>query len=115
MKWIARILIILGAAWLIVMGVNWLREQRVLPVGQAVEQREGWSEQERAFGFGRGAQRESGFARGGDHHIEGPSLTAGVEMLGTLLKIAIITVIVVLIDKIVRFAARRRPRPSASA
>ncbi len=114
MKWIARILIILGAAWLIVMGVNWLREQRVLPVVQTVEQREGWNRQESGPGSGRGAWRERGFERGGDHHIEGPSLTAGMDMLDTLIKIAIITVVVVLIDMIVRFATQRRSRPSAS-
>ncbi len=117
MKTIGRILIILGVAWLVVMGLNWLRVQNLLPVNQTMTmegQREGWRGRERDFGAGRYRSEEAHlFAERGDHHYRStPSLADAKDMLGTLAKIGIITVIVIAIDRIIRLFNRRKPQPA---
>lgn len=132
MKLLGRILIILGVAWLIVMGMNWLVAQQLLPVnGSAYPERfvgdergEGFRWAERGGGF-RGAGRGEGFRgaeRGGsefgargEHIAEAPSPASAGDLLGTLAKIGIITVIVVAIDQVIRFFRHRSRRQTASA
>ncbi|WP_298820603.1 hypothetical protein [Chloroflexus sp.] len=115
MKIIGRILIILGVAWLIVMGMNWLRTENVLPTDQFATT-EGFRERERP----RGGIREGIFSAEGrppfgerdGHPGETPSLAGATEMVGTLAKLGIITMIVVAIDLILKFFNRRRPKPA---
>ncbi|WP_322513240.1 hypothetical protein [Chloroflexus sp.] len=122
MKMIGRILIIAGVAWLIVMGMNWLRANNLLPVNQGALPAAGFSEREQGAAFWR-PERGAGFVRPedgpfgerGDHHSEGPSLAGATEMVGTLIKIGLITLIVVVIDQVARFAKRRQRQRAAPA
>ena len=94
MKLLGRILIILGVACLIVMGMNWLVAHQILPVnGSAYPER--FVGGERSEGF-RWAERGGGeFGGRGEHIAEAPSPASAGDLLGTLAKIGIITVIVV--------------------
>lgn len=122
MKLLGRILIILGVACLIVMGMNWLVAHQILPVnGSAYPERfvggersEGFRWAERGGGF-RGAERGGGeFGGRGEHIAEAPSPASAGDLLGTLAKIGIITVIVVAIDQVIRFFRHRSRRQTAS-
>ncbi|WP_448336534.1 hypothetical protein [Chloroflexus aurantiacus] len=123
MKLLGRILIILGTAWLIVMGMNWLVDQQLLPVNSSAyperavgdERGEGFRWAERGGGF-RGAERGGGeFGGRGEHITEALSPANAGDLLGTLAKIGIITVIVVAVDQVIRFFRHRSRRQTASA
>ncbi|MGQ9612717.1 hypothetical protein [Chloroflexus sp.] len=123
MKLLGRILILLGVACLIVMGMNWLVAQQILPVnGSAYPERFGGDERgegfrwaERGEGF-RETERGGGeFGERGKRIAEAPSPANAGDLLGTLAKIGIITVIVVAIDQVIRFFRHRSRRQTASA
>ncbi len=110
MKLIGRIFIILGIAWLIVMGMNWLRAQNLLPINPDMARSERFVNREGREGFFR---PERGFGESGERgerHFAEPSLDGVGDMVGTLVKIGIITGIVVIIDRILRFTSQRARR-----
>jgi len=107
MKLIGRILIILGVAWLIVMGMNWLRMQNMLPINPDTARSERFVDGERREGFMRPGRGFGEFRERGERHFEKPSLDGVGDVLGTLTKIGIITGIVVVIDRILRFTSQR--------
>lgn len=114
MKTLGRILIIVGVAVLVAMGFNWLRVNNLLPVTQMVSREEGFRGRERGeFVFG-GERDGREFAERGDHHIdEAPSLAHITDMGEALIKIVLITIVIVIIDKIIRLF-KRRQRSSAT-
>ncbi|MGB9740122.1 hypothetical protein [Chloroflexus sp.] len=99
----------MGVAVLVAMGFNWLRVNNLLPVTQMVSREEGFRGRERGeFVFG-GEQGGREFVGRSEHHIdEVPSLAHITDMGEVLIKIVVITIIVVLIDRINRFVKRRR-------
>ncbi len=107
MKLIGRILIILGVAWLIVMGMNWLRAQNLLPINPDMARSERFVNREGREGFFRPERGFNEFRERGERHFEEPSLDGVGDMVGTLIKIGIITGIVVVIDRILRFTSQR--------
>lgn len=109
MKTLGRILIIVGVAVLVAMGFNWLRVNHLLPVTQVAVREEGFRGRERgAVVFG--GERENGaFAGRGEHHLnEAPSLANAGDLGEALIKICLITIVVVIIDKIIRLFKRRQ-------
>ncbi|WP_322489697.1 hypothetical protein [Chloroflexus sp.] len=116
MKTLGRILIIVGVAVLVAMWFNWLRVNHLLPVTQVAAREEGFRARERgAIVFG--GEREGGaFAGRGEHHInEAPSLANVNELGEALIKIGLITIVVVIIDKIIRLFKRRQRSPATTA
>lgn len=109
MKTLGRILIIVGVAVLVAMGFNWLRVNHLLPVTQVAAREEGFRARERgAVVFG--GERENGaFAGRGEHHInEAPSLANAGDLGEALSKICLITIVVVIIDKMTRLFKRHQ-------
>lgn len=109
MKTLGRILIIVGVAVLVAMGFNWLRMNHLLPVTQVAVREEGGRLRERGEVV-FGGERESGtFAGRGENHInEAPVLENASELGEALIQISLITIVVVIIDKIIRLFKRRQ-------
>lgn len=109
MKTLGRILIIVGVAVLVAMGFNWLRVNHLLPVTQAAAREEGFRARERGAVVFGGERERGAFAGRGDHHInEAPSLANAGDLGEALIKICLITIVVVIIDKIIRLFKRRQ-------
>lgn len=118
MKVLPRIAIILAVAFVVVLGLNWLREHNLLPGQPTLSAGEGFGPRGESRGefpgeFRGDRARPEGFERNefrrpGDHRAEGPSLAGSVEMAGTAVKMGLVAAPVVLIDLL----ARRRRRPS---
>ncbi|WP_322822624.1 hypothetical protein [Chloroflexus sp.] len=123
MKLLGRILIILGIAWLIVLGMNWLVDQHRLPVNSSTfpaqfagdEFGEEFRLTERGEGLRRVERGDGEFGGRGEHIAEAPSPANAGDLLDTLVKIGIITVIVVAIDQVIRFFQHRLRRQAAPA
>jgi hypothetical protein len=84
MKLIGRILIILGVTWLIVMGLNWLRMQNMLPINPDTARSERFVDGEHREGFMRPGRGFGEFRERGERHFEKPSLDGVGDVLGTL-------------------------------
>ncbi|WP_298408759.1 hypothetical protein [uncultured Chloroflexus sp.] len=116
MKTLGRILIIVGVAVLVAMGFNWLRVNHLLPVTQVAAREEGGRGRERSAVIFSGERENGALAGRGEHRInEAPSLANAGELGEALIKIGLITIVVVIIDRLIRLFKHRQRQAAVTS